>query len=94
MIEKSNIEYVANLSRLKLTDDEKDLFVVQLDNIFNYINKLNELNTENVIPMSNATVGRNIFREDNITSSLPKEQALSNSTAHSPHFFKVPKVLD
>lgn len=93
-MDKTQIEYVANLSRLNLTETEKELFLKQLLSIFDYINKLNELDTKDVSPMANAIELKNVFREDINTSSISKQQALENSPAKTQHFFKVPQVLD
>ena len=93
-MDKTQIEYVANLSRLNLTESEKELFLNQLSNIFSHINKLNELDTTDVKPMTNAIELVNIFREDINSYSLSKKQALKNSPAKTDHLFKIPQVLD
>jgi len=93
-MDKSTIEYVANLSRLKLTENEKELFQNQLIDIFKYINKLNELDTENVIPMTNGINISNVFRKDLKVASISKQHALQNSPSKTSDFFKVPQILD
>ncbi len=60
------IEQVASLSRISLTDEEKDIFREQLTDILGYIEKLNELDTDDVQPMAYATSLRNVFREDKL----------------------------
>ncbi len=89
-----NLEYIANLSRLRLEDSEKNIFSEQLDSIFNYISKLNNLNTDNIEPMTNGVKLSNVFREDIKASSILKKQAIENAPSKTPHFFKVPQVLD
>lgn len=93
-MDKTQIEYVANLSRLNLTETEKELFLEQLENVFSHINKLNELDTTDVKPMTNAIELINVFRKDLNSSSISKQQALKNSPAKTDHFFKIPQVLD
>ena len=93
-IDKNKIEYVASLSRLNLPETEKDMFLDQLFNIFDYINKLNKLDTKDVAPMANAIELNNVFRDDVKIASILKQQALGNAPSKTPNFFKVPQVLD
>ena len=93
-MDKTQIEYVANLSRLKLTETEKELFVNQLLSVFGHINKLNEIDTKDVTPMANAIDLKNVFRNDVNTPSIGQQQALENSPSKTQDFFKVPQVLD
>ena len=88
------IEQVASLSRIKLTDEEKDIFREQLTDILGYIEKLNELDTDDVQPMAYATSIKNVFREDQQESSLPRQEILELSPSSANGFFKVPKVLE
>ena len=93
-MDKTQIEYVANLSRLELTETEKELFVNQLLSVFGHINKLNEIDTKDVTPMANAIELKNVFRNDVNVPSISKQQALENSPSKTQDFFKVPQVLD
>lgn len=93
-IDKNKIEYVASLSRLNLPETEKVLFLDQLFNIFGHINKLNKLDTKDVVPMANAIELNNVFRDDVKTASIPKQQVLGNAPSKTPHFFKVPQVIE
>ena len=88
------IEQVARLSRIMLADDEKDIFREQLTDILGYIEKLNELDTDDVQPMAYATSLKNVFREDKQESSFARQEILELSTSSSNGFFKVPKVLE
>ena len=87
------IEQVASLSRIRLTDDEKDIFREQIANILGYIEKLNELDTDGVQPMAYATSHNNVFREDKQKSSFTRQQILKLCSLSANGFFKVPKVL-
>ena len=88
------IEQVARLSRIILTDEEKDIFREQLTDILGYIEKLNELDTDDVQPMAYATSLRNVFREDKQESSFARQEILELSPSSSNGFFKVPKILE
>ncbi|KHE90543.1 Glutamyl-tRNA(Gln) amidotransferase subunit C [Candidatus Brocadiaceae bacterium S225] len=88
------IEQVARLSRIKLTDEEKGFFREQLTDILSYVEKLNELDTDGVQPMAYATSLKNVFREDHQESSFPRQQILELSPSSANGFFKVPKVLE
>ena len=93
-IDIKQIEQVANLSRIKLTDSEKNVFREQLTDILGYIEKLNELDTDDVQPMAYATSIKNIFREDQQKTSFPRQEILELSPSSANGFFKVPKVLE
>ena len=93
-IDIKQIEKVATLSRIKLSDAEKDIFREQLTDILGYIEKLKELNTDDVTPMAYATSIKNVFREDQQKSSFPRQEILELSPSSANGFFKVPKVLE
>ena len=93
-LSSQEVEYVANLARLEITDAEKEKFTSQLNNILLYIDKLNELDTKGVEPMSHAIGVTNAFREDKILSSIGMEQTLANAPDARGEFFRVPKVID
>jgi aspartyl-tRNA(Asn)/glutamyl-tRNA(Gln) amidotransferase subunit C len=88
------IEQVARLSRIILTDEEKDIFREQLTDILGYIEKLNELDTDDVQPMAYATSLKNVFREDKQESSFARQEILELSPSSTNGFFKVPKILE
>jgi len=88
------VEYVAHLARLEISEGERDKFTAQLNDILLYIDQLNRLNTEGVEPMSHAISVNNAFREDHIKDSIGTQQALSNAPDARGDFFRVPKVID
>ncbi len=94
IIDKKTIEYIANLSRIELSDQEKEVFIYQLSDILSYIEKLNELNTENIKPMAYSMSTTNVFREDKLEPPIPREDALNNAPSKAGVFFKVPKVIE
>ena len=93
-IDKKAVTKVALLSRLELDDKETDLYSTQLAAILSYIDKLNELDTKGVEPMSHAISVTNAFREDKILDSIGTEQSISNAPDARGEFFRVPKVID
>lgn len=90
----SDVEYVAKLARLEVTEAEKEKFTAQLNDILLYIDKLNELDTQGVAPMTHAIAVTNAFREDKIAESLGTQKALANAPDARGEFFRVPKVID
>ena len=92
-IDKAQVEYVANLARIALSEEEKAVFTEQLGKIIEYVEKLNELDTSNVEPMAHATGVKNVFRDDTPGKSLEPEKALENAPDREDHFFRVPKVV-
>ena len=88
------VEYVAHLARLEITPQEKEKFTAQLNDILLYIDKLNELDTKGVEPMSHAIGVTNAFREDNVVESIGTEKTLANAPDERGEFFRVPKVIE
>jgi aspartyl-tRNA(Asn)/glutamyl-tRNA(Gln) amidotransferase subunit C len=94
MINSQQVEYVAHLARLTISDQEKDKFTSQLNDILLYIDKLNELDTKGVEPMSHAIAVTNSFRQDEILDSIGTEKSLANAPDTRGEFFRVPKVIE
>lgn len=90
----ADVEHVARLARLELEDDEKALFASQMDAILGYVEKLNELNTDGIMPTSHAVPMENAFREDGIKPSIGIEKALANAPDRVLSFYRVPKVIE
>ncbi len=88
-----NVEHIAKLARLELREDEKEQYMHQLNDILKYIDKLNELDTKNIEPLSHVIELSNVFRDDVAKPSLPTEEALKNAPSKNETFFKVPKVI-
>ena len=89
-----NIDDVSLLSRLKLSDTEKELFAGQLNEIIEYTEKLNELDTSGVEPTAHILPMNNVFREDKLRNSLPTDKALNNAPDREGVFYKVPKIIE
>jgi len=92
-ISKSQVEHLAWLARLELSDEEKELYTFQLNEILEYFNKLSELNTENIPPTYHVIGKTNVFREDEIQQSLHQNEALKNAPKKRNGFFEAPKIL-
>jgi len=94
MIDNKTIEYVANLARLELKADELKRLSGQLSHIIDFIDKLKEVNIDNVTPTSHAISVENVLREDAPKGSLPAEKAVSCAPLKKKNFFLVPKVIE
>jgi aspartyl-tRNA(Asn)/glutamyl-tRNA(Gln) amidotransferase subunit C len=93
-IDQEQVRKVAKLSRLDLTDSEIEEFTGQLGAILQYVEKMNELDTENVEPLAHCLPVSNVFREDCVKESLGTEKTLANAPQRDEMFFRVPKILD
>ncbi|MED1794640.1 MULTISPECIES: Asp-tRNA(Asn)/Glu-tRNA(Gln) amidotransferase subunit GatC [Brevibacillus] len=93
-ITRKEVEHVANLARLQLTEDEAERYTKDLNAILEFAAKLNELDTSNVAPTSHATDVKNVMREDVNRPSLPREEVLKNAPDHEEGQFKVPAVFE
>ncbi|MCU6712660.1 Asp-tRNA(Asn)/Glu-tRNA(Gln) amidotransferase subunit GatC [Paenibacillus sp. J5C_2022] len=89
-----DVEHVANLARLELSDAEKEQFTGQLNAILKYAEKLNELDTDGVEPTSHVLNVTNVMREDVVKPSLPIEKVLQNAPDEEDGQIKVPAVLE
>lgn len=93
-ISKQDVEQVAKLARLEITETEKEAFTQQLSGILAYVEKLNRLKTTGVEPTATVLGQTNVFREDKARPSLPVEKAVANAPESSNGFFVVPKILE
>ncbi len=89
-----DIEYVANLARIALTDEEKERFAAQLGDVLEYIEKLNTVDVSGVEPTAHAFPLENVWREDRAEPGLPVETALKNAPAVRQNMVVVPKVVE
>lgn len=90
----ADVEHIAKLAKLSFSEDEKAKFTDQFNEILTFMEKLNELDTSNVEPLSHVIELQNVFREDVVRPSLITGEALKNAPAKTDRFFKVPKVID
>jgi aspartyl-tRNA(Asn)/glutamyl-tRNA(Gln) amidotransferase subunit C len=94
VISRDDVEHVARLARLHLTDDEKERMRAQLDAILAYIDKLRALDVEGVEPTSHAVPLVNVMRADEPAPSLPQAEALRNAPDRAGEFFRVPRIIE
>ncbi len=95
MVTKEEVKHIAKLAKLKFTDKEIEKLQIELNSVLEYIDKLNELDLENVKPLENINETiENVLREDKVEPGVTREEALKNAPAKTENFFKVPKVLD
>jgi len=92
-ITEKDILKVVNLARLELSAGDVSSMTEKVGGILNYIDKLNELNTDGVEPTTHAISINNAFREDVVRESLPQEKALQNGPLQNGEAFVVPKVI-
>ena len=90
----ADVEHVARLARLELSNEEKSLFAGQMDAILAYVEKLKELDTEGILPTSHAVPMENAFREDLTQPSMGTDKALSNAPEKADGFYRVPKIIE
>jgi len=92
--DSGQIDYVAHLARIALTEAERQLFGAQLGSTLAYVAKLNELDTTGVAPTAHVMGLSNVFRDDVEQPSTPREAMLANAPAQACGCYLVPKVLD
>jgi len=93
MLTRADVEKVALLARLRLSESELATMTGQLAQIVGYVDQLAEVNTEGVEPMAHAVEVTNVFAEDGVEPSLPREVALANAPSHNGRGYLVPAVL-
>jgi len=93
-IKPEEIEYIASLSRLKLAEEEREMYAVHLSQILEHAERLNELNTDGVEPTAHVLPVHNVFREDEVRPSLEREILLANAPDVENGCFKVPKIVE
>ncbi|UUZ90397.1 Asp-tRNA(Asn)/Glu-tRNA(Gln) amidotransferase subunit GatC [Paenibacillus sp. P25] len=89
-----DVEHVAGLARLELSEQEKEQFTERLNAILKYAEQLNQLNTDHVEPMSHAVPLVNVVREDVVKESPPVSKVLLNAPDEEDGQIKVPAVLE
>jgi aspartyl-tRNA(Asn)/glutamyl-tRNA(Gln) amidotransferase subunit C len=93
-IMKQEVEHVARLARLDLSEQEKEKLTDQLSNILTYVEKLNELDTAGVEPTAHVLNIKNVMRDDIPGESLSRERALANAPEKAAGHYKVPKIIE
>ena len=94
IISDETIEYVGILAKLELSDEEKEKAKSDMGKMLDYIDKLNELDTSEVEPMSHVFPVNNVFREDVVVNGNDRENILKNAPEQNEEAFIVPKTFD
>ena len=93
-IDLKTIKHVSKLSRISLEDEKAKKLAVDLNSIFDFIEKLNELKTDNIEPLTSIAETTLKFRNDEVKSKNIREKILKNSPSDNQDFFVVPKVVE
>ncbi len=94
IISDETIEYVGILAKLELSDEEKEQAKHDIGRMLDYVDKLNELDTSGVEPLSHVFPVNNVFREDVVTNGDEREEILANAPEEKDGAFKVPKTVE
>lgn len=92
-LNREDVEKIAHLARLKISDEEADMFAGQLSEIFSFIENLNQLNTDNIEPTSHTQGQGTPLRSDKVVSNAARDIILENAPDKEDTLFKVPKVI-
>ncbi len=90
---RETVERIAELAKLRFTEQEIDAFTVQFNDILRYIGEIEKLDLDGVEPLIHLDETANVFRPDVPHECLTREEALKNAPKRNEAFFKVPKVL-
>ncbi len=92
-ISKKDVEHVAKLARLELTEEEKVLYTEELNAVLGFMDTLNQLDTSGVPPTSHVLDIKNVFREDVVEPSMDPEEVVANAPVAKDNQFRVPKIM-
>jgi aspartyl-tRNA(Asn)/glutamyl-tRNA(Gln) amidotransferase subunit C len=93
LLSKKEVEHTAWLAHIELSEKEKKLFTEQFNEILNYFKKIDKVATENVQSTYHVLDLMNVYREDEATPSLPREEALRNAPKKEKEFLKAPRIV-
>ncbi|MEM3955833.1 MAG: Asp-tRNA(Asn)/Glu-tRNA(Gln) amidotransferase subunit GatC [Candidatus Bathyarchaeia archaeon] len=88
-----DVEHIAQLAHIELNEEEKEIFVEQFNRILEFFRKIDEVNTEGIPPTYHIIELTNVFREDEVKESLPREEVLRNAPKREEGFFKSPRIV-
>jgi aspartyl-tRNA(Asn)/glutamyl-tRNA(Gln) amidotransferase subunit C len=93
-LDRAMVEHIAELAKLQLTDEEIERYAEQLSEILAYAERLQALDTDDIPPTASVLPLRNVLRPDEVTPSLPREEALANAADVADGQFRVDAILD
>ena len=94
MITKEQVEHMANLAKLKFSEEEMDGFTHKFSEVLSYVEKLNEVNTEGVEPAYGVNNHIQVLREDVVQEGLSREEVLQNTKENQYGYFKLLKIVE
>ncbi len=94
IIDKEKVKKIAHLARLEFNEDEEKNLIESMNKILGWMDKLNEVDTDNVEPLRHMSVEVNVLRDDQVKPSLGHKEALLNAPKKDSDYFRVPKVLE
>ena len=95
MISKKQVEHMAKLARIELTDQEKEKFTKELSSILDYVEQMNKVDTKNIEPIKQITGLKDVMREDKVgKKEKTKDKLLKQAPKRKQDYFKVPKILE
>lgn len=92
-IDNITLDKIAGLAKLSIKDDERDKLIADISAILDWVEKLNEVDTDGVTPITQMTHEINRFRPDDAPKNITATEAVKNSVTASDNFFIVPKVI-
>jgi aspartyl-tRNA(Asn)/glutamyl-tRNA(Gln) amidotransferase subunit C len=93
-IDREQLDKIAHLSRLEFDEKDAGKMMQDMTAIVDWVEKLNEVNTEGVEPLTTMSYEINVFREDEVKEHLPHDRALLNAPKKDHDYFRVPKVIE
>ena len=93
-IDKEMVSHLAHLSRLEFENESEEEIIEDMNRILTFVEKLNELNTDNVEPLIYMNSETNVLREDKVIQDITQEEALKNAPQRDSDYFKVPKMVE
>lgn len=94
IIDTKMVQDIAHLARLEFTDSETEELKGEMNNILEWMAKLNEIDTENVEPLIHISSELNVLRDDKVLPMLDHEEGLANAPKRDSNYFRVPKVIE
>ena len=88
------VEHLAHLSRLDFDDNSKEKMKFDFEKMLDFVAKLEEVDTDNIEPLSYMSSELNVLREDKVKQELTQEQALQNAPVNDTDYIRIPKVID
>lgn len=93
-IDEKIVDKIASLAKLEFEGEEKQCIIKDMNNMLNFIDKLEEINTDGITPLIHMTDEDNTFREDVAKVDISQKEALSNAPKKDSTYFKIPKVME